>query len=90
MTENVTFTHFSTILEQKTYIWHDFFKSLVDRFHVEAIPNHAVSHTDPSRGIYHPLNNDFDVIKDANTECAEQSFKWLNKYKLTTINTDSI
>ena len=61
----------------------------MDRFHVEGHTEPCClppSDTDPSRGIYHPLNNDFDAIKDANTECAEQSFKWLNKYKLIVRN----
>ena len=59
-------------------------KFLVDRFHV-------VGHTerccqpptihDPGKGCYHPLNESFAEIRDANTECAEQCFKWLNKYK---------
>ena len=57
-------------------------KFLVDRFHV-------VGHTerccqppvDPEKGCYHPLNESFAEIRDANTECAEQCFKWLNKYK---------
>ena len=31
--------------------------------------------------LYYPSNKEFVEIKDANTECAEQSFKWLNKYK---------
>ena len=47
-------------------------KFLVDRFHVEG-------HTE--RGCYHPKNKAFDEIRAANTECAEQCFKWLNKYK---------
>ena len=59
-------------------------KFSVDRFHV-------VGHTerccqpptidDPGKGCYHPLNESFAEIRDANTECAEQCFKWLNKYK---------
>ena len=42
--------------------------------------------TDPFRGKYHPLNSEFAVIKDANTECAEQSFKWLNYFLRAMVN----
>ena len=59
-------------------------KFLVDRFHVEGhteqccqLPSDDIL----ERGRYHPLHKDFSEIRDANTECAEQSFKWLNKYK---------
>ena len=59
-------------------------KFLVDRFHVEGHTEQCCkppSDDDAERGRYHPLHSDFKEIRDANTECAEQSFKWLNKYK---------
>ena len=59
-------------------------KFLVDMFHVEGHTEACCkppSDCDPQRGRYHPLHTDFDEIRHANTECAEQSFKWLNKYK---------
>ena len=58
-------------------------KFLVDRFHVGHTEPccKPPSVDDPEKGRYHPSNKDFVDIKDANTECAEQSFKWLNKYK---------
>ena len=59
-------------------------KFLVDRFHVEGHTEpycKPPSIDDPEKGRYHPSNKEFVEIKDANTECAEQSFKWLNKYK---------
>lgn len=60
-------------------------KFLVDRFHVEGHTEPCCRppcDSDPVRGRYHPLHSDFDQIREANTECAGQSFKWLNKYKL--------
>ena len=59
-------------------------KFFVDRFHVEGHTERCCLHPsddDPERGCYHPANKEFAEIKDANTECAEQCFKWLNKYK---------
>ena len=59
-------------------------KFLGDRFHVEGHTEQCCklpSDDDPERGRYHPLHKDFNEIRDANTECAEQVFKWLNKYK---------
>ena len=59
-------------------------KFLVDRFHVEGHTEPCCklpSIDDPEKCRYHPSNEEFAEIKDANTECAEQSFKWLNKYK---------
>ena len=60
-------------------------KFLVERFHVEGRTEPCCSppcDSDSTIGCYHPLHSDFDKIREANTECAEQSFKWLNKYKL--------
>ena len=54
-------------------------KYLVDRFHVKGHTEPCCKLPgvdDPEKGRYHPSNK-----KDANTECTEQSFKWLNKYK---------
>ena len=59
-------------------------KFLVDRFHVAGHTEQCCKppcEEDPKRGRYHPLHNDFTEIRHANTECVEQSFKWLNKYK---------
>ena len=53
-------------------------KFLVDRFHVEGHTEPCCklpSIDDPEKGRYHPSNKEFAEIKDANTECAEQSFK---------------
>ncbi len=64
-------------------------KFMVDRFHVEGHTEQCCqppSVANPTRGRYHPLHDDFVEIREANTECAEQSFKWLNKYKLIVRN----
>jgi len=58
-------------------------KFLVDRFHVSkhTEPCCKPPSSDNPHCRYHPDHVDFCAIKDANTECAEQSFRWLNKYK---------
>jgi len=59
---------------------------LVDAFHV-------AHHTEPCcmppnnpECKYHPKLAKFDDIRGANTECAEQSFRWLNKLKFSMKN----
>ena len=53
---------------------------LVDRFHIKG-------HTTPkcdlnnSECLYHPDLDKFSEISDVNTECAEQCFSWLGKFK---------
>ena len=58
-------------------------KFIVDRFHVSkhTEPCCKPPSSDNPQCRYHPDHADFCDIKDANTECAEQSFRWLNKYK---------
>lgn len=57
-------------------------KYLVDRFHVKG-------HTTPECDLnsdscqYHPDHPDFAELLDVNTECAEQCFSWLGKFKHT-------
>jgi hypothetical protein len=61
----------------------DHCKFCVDRFHVakHTEPCCMPPSSDNSESLYHPDNSDFLAIKSANTECAEQCFRWLNKYK---------
>jgi hypothetical protein len=53
---------------------------LVDRFHIKG-------HTTPQCDLksplclYHPDLLKFQAIRNANTECAEQAFSWLGKFK---------
>ena len=57
-------------------------KFLVDAWHVKkhTEPCCQPPTSDQDAGPYHPLHSSFEAIRDANTECAEQSFKWLNKF----------
>ena len=58
-------------------------KFLVDIWHVqkhtEPCCQPPSSQQDPGR--YHPLHPAFEPVRAANTECAEQCFRWLNKFK---------
>ena len=58
-------------------------KFCVDRFHVakHTEPCCKPPSIEPNKSRYHPDLPEFSPIRSANTECAEQSFKWLNKYK---------
>lgn len=52
----------------------------VDRFHVKGHTEPCCQPTGDSAK-YHPDLPQFAPIKKANTECAEQAFKWLAKFK---------
>jgi len=61
-------------------------KYLVDRFHIRG---HTKEECDISQASckYLPDLPIFTEISAANTECAEQTFSWLNKYKHILLNT---
>ena len=84
--ELVTFIHLCNLEKKGAYLAGYILKHVrffVDRFHVrkhtEACckPPSADNHS----FLYHPDHPDFMDVASANTECAEQSYKWLNKYK---------
>lgn len=58
-------------------------KFCVDRFHVSKHiePCCKPPSKDNPNSKYHPDLPIFQAISSANTECAEQAFKWLNRYK---------
>ena len=58
-------------------------KFLVDRFHVKGhTTTSCVSPEDPECK-YHPDLPQFAEVSKANTDCAEQAFRWLNKLKFS-------
>ena len=58
-------------------------KFFVDYFHVEKHTEACCMPPDNPSCKYHPSLPHFSEIRGANTECAEQSFRWLNKLKHT-------
>lgn len=64
----------------------------VGRFHIakQTEPCCLPPSEDNTRSYYHPDLPKVNAVKGANTECAEQSPKWLNKYKNILINTGLI
>ncbi len=57
-------------------------KFLVDRFHVKGhTANCCTPLEDNPLCKYHPGLEQFKEVRDANTECAEQAFKWMNKLR---------
>ena len=56
-------------------------KFLVDRFHVAKHVSPTCMPPDNPSCQYHPDQSKFSELKGCNTQCAEQSFAWINKLK---------
>ena len=57
---------------------------LVDSWHVKKHKEPCCQSPSSERpaGRHHPLYHNFEAIREANTECGEQCFRWMNKFKL--------
>lgn len=53
---------------------------MVDRFHIAGHTTPECDIEDP-RCRYHPDLEDFTEMRGVNTECAEQCFAWLRRFK---------
>ena len=61
-------------------------KFLVDRFHIEKHVSATCMPLGNPECKYHPDLEEFKEIKECNTQCAEQAFKWINKLRSGTRN----
>ena len=59
---------------------------VVDSFHIRNHVESCCMPADNPNCQYHPTLPKFSEIHGVNTECAEQSFRWLNRFKYSMRN----